>query len=267
MIPHFNDCAPYDLAMEIVVILLLSALIILSGYQIRSLRAVHRRLGKNADRVSKELKGQTQVIKSDLADMYRQIEAIEQLLPRLKLTAPIPPSRGWAASPDFLLTLSQIAKINRPKLTVELGSGVSTLVLAKSGARKIISFDHTIEFGEQTRKMLIAHGVRGVDVRIEELESYPSGYRWYSKKSLKGLAKIDLLVIDGPPSSTNPDARYPAIEHLLSLLSPQATIVLDDVDRPEERKLAESFSRALPGHTLTILAHEKGTAVISPTKK
>ena len=112
--------------------------------------------------------------------------------------------------------------------------------------------------------MLSSHGVRGVDIRIHELETYPGGYKWYAKSTYKGLSKIDLLVIDGPPSSTNPDARYPAFEHLISLLSPKATVVLDDVYRDEERKLADAITQALPNHVLAILSHEKGTAVISP---
>jgi hypothetical protein len=52
---------------------------------------------------------------------------------------------------------------------------------------------------------------------------------------------------------------------LIPLLSPKATIVLDDVFREEERKLADDIVTALPGHTLKILSHEKGTAVISPS--
>jgi predicted O-methyltransferase YrrM len=243
----------------------LATLIIgLLGYLVRSNRSLHRKLNRNADRVSKELSGQTGRIKSELSDVYHQFEAIEQLLPILKLSAPLPPSRGWAASPDFLLTLSHITKTLRPRLTVELGSGTSTLVLAKSGAKRIISLDHSEEFGAQTRSMLETHKVRGVEIRIHELESYPSGYRWYAKSMLKGLAKIDLLVIDGPPSSTNPDARYPALEHLIALLSPKGTVILDDVNRDEERRLAEAIANALPSHTMTIHSHEKGTAVISP---
>jgi predicted O-methyltransferase YrrM len=137
-------------------------------------------------------------------------------------------------------------------------------VLAKSGAKKIVSLDHSVEYGEETRAMLASHGVRGVDLRIHELETYPGGYKWYAQSTLKGLARIDLLVIDGPPSATNPDARYPALEHLIPLLSPKATIILDDADREEERKLADAIISALPGHQLRMLSHEKGTAVISP---
>ena len=234
------------------------------AYLVRSTRALHRKVNRNADRVSKELSAQTGRFKTELAHVYHQFEAVEQLLPLLKLSAPLPPSRGWAASPDFLLTLAHVTKRVRPRLTVELGSGISTLVLAKSGAKKIVSLDHSVEFGTQTREMLLSHGVRGVDIRIHELETYSRGYKWYARSTFKGLAKIDLLVIDGPPSSTNPDARFPALEHLVPLLSPKATVILDDVYRDEERKLADAIAKALPSHVLTILSHEKGTAVISP---
>lgn len=234
------------------------------AYLVRSMRALHRKVNRNADRVTKELSAQTGRFKTELGHVYHQLEAVEQLLPLLKLSAPLPPSRGWAASPDFLLTLSQVTKNVKPRLTVELGSGISTLVLAKSGAKKIVSLDHSVEFGTQTQQMLLSHGVRGVEIRIHELETYPGKYQWYAHSTLKGLAKIDLLVIDGPPSATNPDARFPALEHLVPLLSPKATVILDDVYRDEERKLADAIAKALPNHILTILSHEKGTAVISP---
>jgi predicted O-methyltransferase YrrM len=249
---------------DIVLVASLVIVIAALAYLVRSTRALHRKVNRNADRVSKELSAQTGRFKTELAHVYHQFEAVEQLLPLLKLSAPLPPSRGWAASPDFLLTLAHVTKRVRPRLTVELGSGISTLVLAKSGAKKIVSLDHSVEFGTQTREMLLSHGVRGVDIRIHELESYRGKYQWYAKSTLKGLAKIDLLVIDGPPSSTNADARYPALEHLVPLLSPKATVILDDVYRDEERKLADAIVKALPSHVITILSHEKGTAVISP---
>jgi predicted O-methyltransferase YrrM len=242
----------------------LAVIVAALAYLVRSMRALHRKVNRNADRSSKELSAQTGRIKGELGNVYHQFEAVEQLLPLLKLSAPLPPSRGWAASPDFLLTLAHVTKKVKPRLTVELGSGISTLVLAKSGAKKIISLDHSIEFGSQTREMLLSHGVRGVDIRIHELETYSGGYKWYAKSTFKGIANIDLLVIDGPPSSTNPDARYPAFEHLIPLLSPRATVILDDVYREEERKLADAIAKALPNHVFTILSHEKGTAVISP---
>jgi predicted O-methyltransferase YrrM len=249
---------------DIVIFASLGITIAALAYLVRSVRALHRKVNRSTDRTSKELIAQTGRIKNELGNVYHQFEAVEQLLPLLKLSAPLPPSRGWAASPDFLLTLAHVTKKVKPRLTVELGSGISTLVLAKSGAKKIVSLDHSVDFGTQTGEMLKNHGVRGVDIRIHELESYSGNYKWYARSTFKGLAKIDLLVIDGPPSATNPDARYPALEHLVPLLSPRATVILDDVYRDEERKLADAIAKALPNHVLTIYSHEKGTAVISP---
>ena len=250
--------------LEFVVFIALLVLVALSSYSVLLLRRSAKKLNRNADRVTKEIKGQTSQIKTELGYVYQQFEALEQLLPLLKLSAPLPPSRGWAASPDFLLSLFEISRTTKPRLVVELGSGVSTLVLAKSGAKKIVSLDHSLEYGEQTRAMLRNHRVRGVEIRVDDLEKYHGGYSWYSRASLKGISKIDLLVIDGPPSATNPDARYPALENLLPLLSARATIMLDDANRADERKLADAFLAALPNHKLRFLYHEKGTAIIEP---
>lgn len=254
----------YGHELEFVVFIALLVLVALSSYSVLLLRRSAKKLNRNADRVSKEIKGQTSQIKTELGYVYQQFEALEQLLPLLKLSAPLPPSRGWAASPDFLLSLFEISRTTKPRLVIELGSGVSTLVLAKSGAKKIVSLDHSLEYGEQTRAMLRNHRVRGVEIRIDDLEKYQGGYSWYSRASLKGISKIDLLVIDGPPSATNPDARYPALENLLPLLSARATIMLDDANRADERKLADAFLAALPNHKLRFLYHEKGTAIIEP---
>ena len=136
--------------------------------------------------------------------------------------------------------------------------------MAKSGARKVISFDGSAEYAQKTRDLLKAHAVRGVDVRTAELAPYKGGSLWYATEEFKDLKSIDFLLIDGPQSGDNNNARYPALEMLIGKLTPKAIIVLDDVNRPGERKLAEDFAKALPRHQLTILSHEKGTAIISP---
>jgi predicted O-methyltransferase YrrM len=155
-------------------------------------------------------------------------------------------------------------KTHKPKLTVELGSGVSTVVMAKAGARKIISFDGSSEFAEITRNLLKEHGAKGVEVRFSKLSPYKKSPGWYDPSSFKDIKGIDLLVIDGPQGGDDPEARYPALEVLISKLSNKSVVVLDDVKRPGERKLAEDFLKALPKHRIEILDHEKGTAVIRP---
>lgn len=253
--------------MQILQLLLLIGILLGVSYSAKSLRALHKKLNSRFGRNSRELTAVTKEIKAVRAEIwqsYRQSEAMQQLLALLKLNAPIPPTRSWAASPDLLLTIADLVRTHKPQLVVELGSGVSTLIVAKSGAQKVISIDHSEEFADKTRALLQAHGAGGVEVRVAPLTPHASGTDWYETTNLVDLKNIDLLIIDGPPGSKNPDARKPAYTELINKLSPRAIIVIDDVTRDGERELAESFAKALPNHVLTIYPHEKGTAVISP---
>jgi len=239
---------------------LIALVLLVALYCAKLLRALHQRVSKSNQQTQELIKE----VKEQVWHAYRQGEALQQLFALLKFSAPIPPTRSWAASPDLLLTIADLVGTRKPRLVVELGSGVSTLIVAKAGARKVISIDNSAEFAEKTREMLKAHKVRGVEVRVAPLKAHASGVQWYDTAKLKDLKRIDMLIIDGPPGSKNPDARKPALKELLAKLSPNVIVVIDDVNRTGERQMAEAFAKALPRHTLTILNHEKGTAVISP---
>jgi len=238
---------------------LIALVLLVALYCAKLLRALHQRVSKSNQQTQESIKE----LKEQVWHSYRQSEALQQLLALLKFSAPIPPTRSWAASPDLLLTIADLVRTRKPRLVVELGSGVSTLIVAKSGARKVISIDNSTEFAQKTRDMLKAHKVSGVEVRVAPLKAHASGVDWYDTAKLKDLKRIDMLIIDGPPGSKNPDARKPALKELLAKLSPNVVVVIDDVNRKGEREMAETFAKALPRHTLTILNHEKGTAVIS----
>ena len=250
--------------MEIIYICLLSLILLGVAYCARLLRALHAKVSKSSAAVARDIAKITAENKKNQMITFHQTEAFIQLTQLLDFNAPIPATRSWAASPDLLLTIAEIIKKHRPGLVVELGSGVSTLVASKAGAKKIISIDNSEEFGGKTVAMLKEHKVRGVDVRIAPLQPYANGFTWYDTSTIKDLKKIDLLIIDGPPGSKNAEARYPALAEFKDKLSAKAIIVIDDVRRDGERKLAEDFAKALPNHALVILDHEKGTAVISP---
>ena len=250
--------------MQTLQIILLAGLLLGVAYCVRSLRALHKKTSSRFERNSRELTAATKDIKAWILQSYRQSEAFSQLVNLLKFTAPIPPTRSWAASPDLLLTISDLVRTHKPRLVVELGSGVSTLIVAKSGAKKVISMDNSEEFAGKTRALLKVHGVRGVEIRVAELQPHDSGVDWYDTSQFRDLKRIDLLIVDGPPGSKEPKARKPALPELIERLSPRAIVVIDDVNRDGERELAEAFAKALPNHILTIYPHEKGTAVISP---
>jgi predicted O-methyltransferase YrrM len=252
------------MAMDFLYLAALALIVIALAYVVRSLRALHIKVGRQTDRLSTAIQKLTEQNRNSSINDYRQMEAYVQLHSLIKFNAPLPATRGWVGSPDLLVTLVHVVRTFKPKLVVELGSGVSTVVMAKAGAKKIISFDGSEEFARGTRNLLAAHGARGVEVRATKLAPYKNSSGWYDPSAFRDIKKIDLLVIDGPQGGDDSNARYPALDVLLSKLSPKAIIILDDANRPGERKLAEDFAAALPKHSLDFLDHEKGTAVIRP---
>jgi predicted O-methyltransferase YrrM len=252
--------------MKLTALLALTGLTLIAlAYAIRTIRAIHPKIAKLLA-AQNELRVQQLSIAKEAGHHYRQSEAFAQLIKILDFKAPIPATRGWAGSPDLLLTLVTLVRKYKPKTIVELGSGVSTLVLAKSVGRggKVISVDNSEEYAGYTRELLKDHGIRNVQIIVAPLKKYPGGSEWYDLAKLKTIRRIDLLLVDGPPATSDPAARVPALAEFISKLSPRAVVVLDDAIRESESKLADAFAKALPKHRLTKLPHEKITAVIEP---
>ena len=63
---------------------------------------------------------------------------------------------------------------------------------------------------------------------------------WYSGDALAAALpdRIDLLLVDGPPDLFGPGVRWPAVPLLRDRLGPGAAVLMDDGDRPAERRAA-----------------------------
>lgn len=199
---------------------------------------------------------------------YRQTEALFSLFAVLKPAAPFPPLRRWAISPDFALLLYRLVMEQRPATVLELGSGLSTLVLAYTlqalGTGRLVSLEHHADFAAQTRLRLQEHRLQSlvevIHAPLTPLSLEGGTWQWYSPSAIPPTGTIDLLVVDGPPEATGRLARYPAVPVLLSRLSEQAIIVLDDADRPDEQAIADRW--ATMGFNLAHLDTEKGAAIL-----
>lgn len=251
---------------EFFIIALLILIVATSFYLIRMTRRINNKLIKLTD-PERDIRKISKKHRDEAWQHYRQSEYYAQLLLALAPSAPLPPLRSWAASPDLLVTLFYIAHSNNPRTIVDLGSGASTLVLAKAApAAKIICLDNSAEYAIKTEQMLKEHGVTNVEIRVAPLTPLANGVHWYHPDAWKSLSDIDLLFIDGPPGSKDDTARLPAFTELISKLSPHAIVIIDDVHRDGEKEMAHQFAQALPSHTLHIFDHEKGTAILQPTK-
>jgi predicted O-methyltransferase YrrM len=176
-----------------------------------------------------------------LDNVYTQIETLMALYHDLKPAVGLPSTRGWAGSPDFLRHVARAAATHKPASIVECSSGTSTVVLARTaqlnGVGHVYSLEHEPLYAQKTRDELARQGLTAfatvLDAPLREHKLGGTTHRWYDTSGLP--ASIDLLVIDGPPKDTQVQARYPAVPVLLSKLSPQARVMLDDADRPDER--------------------------------
>lgn len=208
---------------------------------------------------------------------FRQHEAFTWLMREVKTKHPLPATRGWAASPDLLLYLYELVLEKKPSLVVELGGGVSSVVIAAAlkanGHGRLLSFDHDPAFAAKTEALLAREGLADV-ARAEHAplsnwvpgnrSSLADSWNWYSlPMASPDLSGIDLLVVDGPPEHTGSFARYPALPALIDKLSPDCTVLLDDTVREAETKIAEAW-RDEHGFTLTLRDDfEKGLAILT----
>ena len=201
---------------------------------------------------------------------YKQIESLFALYGELEPVASLPPMRGWAASPDLLRRLMELVRCQRPVTIVEAGCGPSTLVcgyaLRQTGAGRIVALEHDREYAERCREQLAAHGLQQIaEVRHAPLcDSEIQGVRWkwYDLSALEDVESIDLLVIDGPPESVQPLARYPALPLLADRLSEGAIAILDDGNRDGERRCVERWLAEIAGLSSEYLALEKGAFIL-----
>jgi hypothetical protein len=68
-------------------------------------------------------------------------------------------------------------------------------------------------------------------------------FRWYDLSKLEGLTDLDIVFVDGPPGTTGPLARYPALPLLRDRCAPGARFILDDAARPDERAIVQRWVR------------------------
>lgn len=200
-----------------------------------------------------------------------KIQAIHELNNLLPLNAPLPPMTGWAATPELAIALHKYIHLFQPKVIVEFGSGVSTLIAACSLRLqkidgKVISFEHNAAFHKKSARNLQLHQLSDlVELRIAELKNVEidgRSWKWYNPETLKFDAPIDLLIVDGPPVKTQKNARYPALPLLYPHLSANAVIIVHDTKRPAEGEIIKQWLNDYDDFTSTEEFGEKGITVL-----
>ncbi len=197
---------------------------------------------------------------------FSQVEALIGLFWVLKPTAPLPATRGWASSPDLLREIADHILREKPAHVVEASSGVSTVIiglcLQQLGRGKVVSLEHEPTYAERTRNMVRQLGlddfVSVVHAPLVEHRINGVVHRWYDHRRADLPARIELLVVDGPPESVQDQARYPAVPLLRDRFAAGSRVLMDDGSRAHESRIAERWKQENPTAQLEFLPLEAG---------
>lgn len=244
---------------NIVIEILLFGLMCLTLYKIRKIHLASFRI-----------EGSLRHIEAESAQIYHQLQAYLALVQLLEPRQPLPLLRGWAASPDFLLILTKHVLSERPQTILECSSGASTIVLARccelNGCGHVYSLEHDPKYAEKSRKLIAEHGLETWSTIIDApLIPHPQieNINWYSLEALPAnLPPVGLLVIDGPPGTSAPLVRLPALQLLQPYFSQSITVFLDDADREDEKEVVRRWQSMFPELTLERPFTEKGCAAL-----
>jgi hypothetical protein len=194
----------------------------------------------------------------------------------LPLRHPLPPMRGSSVSPDLALLLYELVDTHLPSLVVELGAGVSTLVLGyaleRVGRGRLIAFEHDAAQAQHAASLVRRHRlerqVQVVHAGLQETRLAGEAWQWYGPRD-RGDA--------GRPARAAGLRRRPAgiaaAARALSGATPARAVPGRRRDRrPRRRRPPRRVGdrRALaarrPRLTLQRIAHEKGTAILTRSR-
>ncbi|KUG54790.1 hypothetical protein AVL62_16235, partial [Serinicoccus chungangensis] len=201
-------------------------------------------------------------------DTTNEVQAVMQLHDLYPTTIPLPTLGGWALQAKSMVRILQaVAVTKNDPLVVECGSGASTVwigaLLRERGGGKLISLEHDERFYDETRQMVVDHGLEQfVEVRLAPLRPLSlegRDFEWYAIEALEDVEGINFVLVDGPPQATGKEARYPAMPVLLGKLARHAEIFVDDAERPDESAIIDrwlaDFKLTLSVQPATRMAH------------
>ena len=178
------------------------------------------------------------------------------------------PWTSFSLRPAALLTVLNEIDFREPRVVVELGSGSSTLYIARLLARhqdcraRLVTIESNDEWARYISALVEREELgRVVDLVQSPLVDWSDGNfdpeevepafflpdRWYDAAPVLtaiGADEIGLLLVDGPPGGRTL-SRYPAIPVLRDRLAADAVVMLDDANRPAEMEIVRRWSQLL----------------------
>jgi hypothetical protein len=166
------------------------------------------------------------------------------------------PWTDWSISGAMAIELTAYLERSRPKRVLEIGSGVSTVILAAYARRypaddiKVTTLEHKWAYhlmtGRALRKLGLADRVELRHARLRKQE-FDTGEdtRWYDWYDVQLQGEFDFVFVDGPPMEKGREVVYYAIA---GHLARGWEIWLDDGRRAHESECIRLWQKHFPDH-------------------
>jgi len=215
----------------------------------------------------KQVKKQLSVLGSSITETQGLVQ-----LTGLNQPFPMPFGGSWALTPDAAAILAREIAIRKPNTIVELGSGVSTLMVGRLLQQmqhgRLISLDHDPSWAEETRRNIVANGLQDyvevLDAPLTKQQFDGKDFVWYRiPDQLQQIEQVDMLTVDGPPQTADSEllARYPALPAFAAQFSEHAVIFIDDARRDTEQAMIEKWLQQYPGWKSRMVETIPGTCI------
>lgn len=182
---------------------------------------------------------------------------------------------SFSITPAFLMRAAQEILQQHPGLVVELGAGVSTVVLARIIRAhelpvKFVSIEHDADYAQMVSDELRREGLLD-HVKLLHCPLEPTtveGYSglWYETDVLFALIeqteRIGLLLVDGPPKRHGRDIRFAAVPAVREKMAAASLVLLDDAGRGSERRTLWRWNRMVPGATTNFDPAARGIGIL-----
>lgn len=196
-------------------------------------------------------------VSRDLAILRRDVSQQGAILAIDPLRAEPYPLNPAALGPENMLLVLQQLSLRAPKISIEFGSGISTLMIARSlkaaglGGH-LYSFEHEKVWFNVTRQALERDGLSPFVTLVHApLVALPgTSTDWYDSSLIPdGCQDVGLVLVDGPEGGTTaPLARMGALPSIKERLSPGAVVFLDDGCRRGEEEIARRWESENPSY-------------------
>jgi predicted O-methyltransferase YrrM len=200
-----------------------------------------------------------------------QLESLAALSPLCR--DQVYPLNPATLGPENVLTLCREITYRRPQRILEIGSGNSTLFMARCLERlgesdaRITCLEHVEFWCDEVRRMVEQAGFSDrVEVLHASIVKNTVGatlasqpVSWYDLSVLPKTGDYDFVLVDGPEGgNADPLARYGAFPLLQDRLAPGTLMLLDDGVRSGETEVVQRWLELEPRLKATFLKSEDG---------